>query len=62
MLLYEHEGFIEAEAKEIQQLCRSAIAVSFGNPEQNKYELQASLAIIWIKMNSAVALPSMTKA
>ena len=43
MLLYEHEGFIEAEAKEIQQLCRSTFAVSFGNPDQNKYELQASL-------------------
>ncbi len=43
MLLYEHDGFIEAEAKEIQQLCRSTFAISFGNPDQKKYELQASL-------------------
>ena len=43
MLLYEHEGFIEAETKEIQQLCRSPFAVSFGSDAQNKYELQASL-------------------
>lgn len=43
MLLYEHEGFIEAEAKEIQQLCRSTFAVSFGSDAQDKYELQASL-------------------
>ena len=43
MLLYEHEGFIEAETKEIQQLCRSAFAVSFGSDSQKKYELQVSL-------------------
>jgi chromosome segregation ATPase len=43
MLLYEHEGFIEADTKEIQQLCRSPFAVSFGSDAQNKYELQASL-------------------
>jgi chromosome segregation ATPase len=43
MLLYEHEGFIEVEGKEIQQLCRSTFAVSFGNPDQNKYDLQVSL-------------------
>jgi hypothetical protein len=43
MLLYEHDGFIETEAKEIQQICRSTFAISFGNPDQNKYELQASL-------------------
>jgi len=43
MLLYEHEGFIEAEANEIQQLCRSPFAVSFGSDAQNKYELQASI-------------------
>ena len=43
MLLYEHEGFIEAETKEIQQLSRSPFAVSFGSDAQNKYDLQASL-------------------
>ncbi|TNF47400.1 MAG: hypothetical protein EP304_07835 [Deltaproteobacteria bacterium] len=43
MLLYEHEGFIEAETNEIQRLCRSPFAVSFGSDGQNKYELQASL-------------------
>jgi chromosome segregation ATPase len=43
MLLYEHEGFIESEANEIQQLCRSTFAVSFGDPDQNKYELHATL-------------------
>ena len=43
MLLYEHEGFIEAETNEIHQLCRSPFAVSFGSDGQNKFELQASL-------------------
>jgi len=37
MLLYDLEGFIEADAKEIQQLCRSPFAVSFGSDAQNKY-------------------------
>lgn len=43
MLLYEHEGFIEVEAQEIQRLCRSTFAVSFGSEDHHRYELQATL-------------------
>ncbi len=43
MLLYEHEGFIEVEAQQIQRLCRSAFAVSFGSEDHHRYELQATL-------------------
>jgi hypothetical protein len=45
MLLFEHDGFIEAETKEIQQLCRSPFSVSFDSSDQKKYELQASLCV-----------------
>jgi chromosome segregation ATPase len=43
MLLYEHDGFIEAETTEILKICRSPFAVSFGSDTQNNYELQVSL-------------------
>ncbi len=43
MLLYENEGFLEAEAKEISQLCRSTLAVTFVDADQGKYELQSIL-------------------
>ncbi len=43
MLIYEHDGFLEVEAQEIKQLCRSIGAVTFGDAERDPFELHAVL-------------------
>jgi chromosome segregation ATPase len=43
MLLYENDGFLEVETKEIKQLCRSIQTVPFGGTGRDKYELHAVL-------------------
>ncbi len=43
MLIYETEGFLEVESKEIKQLCRSTGFVSLGDEGGEAYEIQAAL-------------------
>jgi chromosome segregation ATPase len=43
MLIYESDGFLEAEVKDISQLCRSKQFVSFGEGDNDSFELQAIL-------------------
>ena len=43
MLIYETEGFLEVEAKHIQQLCRSTVVVSLDETERESTTLHAVL-------------------
>lgn len=43
MLIYETEGFLEVEAKHIQHLCRSTVAVSLDQTERESTTLHAVL-------------------
>lgn len=43
MLIYEHDGYLEVEAQEIKQLCRSVVTISFGDAERDPFELHAVL-------------------
>ena len=43
MLIYETEGFLEVEAKHIQHLCRSTVAVSLDETERESTTLHAVL-------------------
>jgi len=43
MLIYEHDGFLEVEAPEIIQLCRSNGAITFSDAERDPFELHAVL-------------------
>lgn len=43
MLIYESDGFLEAEVKDISQLCRSKQPVTFGEGEGENFDLQAIL-------------------
>ena len=43
MLIYETEGFLEVESKEIQQLCRSTVPLSLGDAEHGAFTVHAVL-------------------
>jgi chromosome segregation ATPase len=43
MFIFENEGFLEVETKEITQLSRSTFSVAFGDADDDKYDLQAFL-------------------
>jgi hypothetical protein len=43
MLIYDHEGFLEVDAQEIKQLCRSTAPVTFSDAESDAYEIHVVL-------------------
>lgn len=43
MLIYETEGVLEVESKQIKQLCRSTVTIPFGDKEREVYAVHACL-------------------